>query len=122
MIKIVIPDIPPSLNVWSWMHWSKASQIKKQWEKDIYYTSHQQRYDNRESLPYEKAKVRITFYFKTHANRDFDNMNLKFPLDGLVKAGVIADDSTKVIGQVEIVPAYDKNNPRVEIEVWKEVS
>jgi Holliday junction resolvase RusA-like endonuclease len=119
MIKLTIPGIPPSLNKWSRMHWAQASSIKKQWEQDIYYLSSDQRYKHREKLPLTQAKVRIRFFFKTHANRDIDNMNQKFLLDGLVKAGILADDNTKVIGQVEIIPEYDKHNPRVEVEIFE---
>jgi crossover junction endodeoxyribonuclease RusA len=123
MIKIVLPDIPPSLNKWSRMHWATAAKIKKQWEHDILYTfltSTQIIPKEEKQFPWIKAKIRIIYYFKTRARRDIDNMNQKFLLDGLVKAGVISDDSTNVIGQVEIIPAYDKNNPRTEIEVLKE--
>lgn len=122
-MKLILNDIPPSLNVWSRMHWAKAAKVKKQWEYDIWGASREGRAlkEINEEWPYDKAKIRITFYFKTHARRDIDNMNQKFLLDGLVKAGVIKDDSTNVIGQVEIIPAYDKNRPRTEIEVFKEV-
>jgi Holliday junction resolvase RusA-like endonuclease len=118
MIKLIIPDTPPSLNKWSRMHWAKAANIKKQWEADIFYTflSTSQILTKKEKdFPYMKAKIKIIYYFKTRARRDIDNMNQKFLLDGLVKAGIIADDSTKVIGQVEIQPDYDKDNPRTEI-------
>jgi len=112
-----IPGTPPSLNTWSRMHWAKAAEIKKQWERDIFYLSHQQRYDNRGELPLRKAIIKITYYFATNRRRDADNMNLKFILDGVVKAGIIKDDSTSVIGQVETSWGVDKNNPRVEIEI-----
>jgi crossover junction endodeoxyribonuclease RusA len=118
MIKLVIPGIPPSLNQWSRMHWAKAAKIKKQWENDILYTFLSLvRVWKKNEFPYQKAKIKITYYFATKRRRDIDNMNQKFILDGIVKAGIIADDSTNVIGQVEVVPEYDKDNPRVEIEI-----
>lgn len=120
MIQITIPSIPPSLNVWSRMHWSKAAKIKKQWEQYIYYLTYNL-YETRNKAiyPLQKAKVRIKFYFRTNARRDIDNMNQKFLLDGLVKAGIIADDSVKVIGQVEVEASVDKQNPRTEIYITR---
>ena len=119
MIKITIPYLPPSLNKWSRMHWAEASNIKKQWEHDIYYLFNQQRFDNREILPLTKAKVRIKLYFKDKRIRDKDNYTPKFILDGLVKTGILADDNADVIGQTEIIFGFDKTDPRTEIEVWR---
>lgn len=118
MIKLTIPGTPPSLNVWSRMHWSKAAKIKKQWENDIWVCAYKaMAHTNKSKIPYGKAKVKLTYYFSSNRRRDIDNINQKFVLDGLVKAGVIADDSAKVIGQVEVIPEYDKVCSRVEIEV-----
>lgn len=124
MITLIIPDTPPSLNKWSRMHWAKSAKIKKQWESDILYTFLSTTViltKEEKQFPWDKANVKIKFYFKTHARRDIDNMNQKFLLDGLVKAGIIKDDSTKVIGQVTVTPDYDKNNPRTEITIEKVV-
>ncbi len=118
MIRFSVPGIPPSLNIWSRMHWSKAAKIKKQWERDIFYSFMSTgRVWKKNEFPYQKAKIKLTYYFATNRRRDVDNINQKFILDGLVKAGVIADDSIKVIGQVEAIPDYDSQNPRVEIEI-----
>jgi Holliday junction resolvase RusA-like endonuclease len=118
MIKLTLQGTPPSLNVWSRMHWAKAAKIKKQWENDILYTlltTHALRAG--EQFPYKKANIKITYYFATNRRRDADNLNLKFLLDGIVKAGIIKDDSTNVIGQVETSWGVDKAKPRVEIEI-----
>jgi Holliday junction resolvase RusA-like endonuclease len=117
MIKLIISGTPPSLNQWSRMHWAKAAKIKKQWENDILYTFLAESHCNRISFPYQKASVKIVYYFATNRRRDADNLNLKFLLDGIVKAGIIKDDSTKVIGQPETAWEVDKKNPRVEIEI-----
>jgi Holliday junction resolvase RusA-like endonuclease len=117
-IKLTIPGIPPSLNQWSRMHWLKASRIKKQWENDILYTFLSiGKVWKKNEFPYKKASIKITYYFSTKRRRDIDNMNQKFILDGIVKAGIITDDSIEVIGQAEIVPECDKHNPRVEVEI-----
>jgi Holliday junction resolvase RusA-like endonuclease len=115
MIKLTIPGTPPSLNQWSRMHWAKAAKIKKQWENDILYVFLASKAKG--VFPLEKARITIKYYFSTNRRRDADNLNLKFILDGLVKAGIIVDDSTKVIGQVITEWGVDKNDPRVEIEI-----
>ena len=113
MITITIPDIPPSLNKWSRMHWAKAAEIKKQWEANVYYAS----FSQRPKEPYKKAKVTITYFFKTKQRRDLDNYVPKFILDGLVKAHIILDDRAEYIGMTELIQEYDKENSRVEITI-----
>jgi Holliday junction resolvase RusA-like endonuclease len=115
MIKLVIPGTPPSLNQWSRMHWSRAARIKKQWENDILYVFLSCKAKG--AFPQQKAQIKVTYFFATNRRRDADNLNLKFILDGIVKAGIIQDDSTKVIGQPVTAWEVDKHDPRVEIEI-----
>ena len=113
-MRIIIPGIPPSLNEWSRMHWAKAARLKKQWEHDVYYCA----YSVRPKTPIKFAKVKITYFFKTNRHRDIvDNYSPKFLMDGIVKAGVLVDDRTEYVGIPELVPDFDKDNPRVEIEI-----
>lgn len=69
--------------------------------------------------PYHRpVYIQITWY-EPNTRRDPDNIAFakKFVADGLVKAGVIPDDSQKwVIGYEDIIDV-DKDNPRVEIEI-----
>lgn len=60
--------------------------------------------------------IKITYYFRTKTRHDPDNYSGKFILDGLVKAGVITDDSFNNINLI-LSGKYDKDNPRTEIEV-----
>jgi crossover junction endodeoxyribonuclease RusA len=117
MLKLIIRGTPPSLNQWSRMHWAKSARIKKQWENDILYVFLSCKAKG--NFPLQKAQVKVTYYFTTNRRRDADNLNLKFLLDGIVKAGIIKDDSTNVIGQPETAWAVDKANPRVEIEIME---
>ena len=113
-IKIVIPDVPPSLNEWSKMHWAKVDKLKKQWEHDVYYCA----YSQRPKKPIKYAKVKIIYYFKTNRARDLvDNYAPKFIMDGIVKAKILVDDRTDYIGVPELVPELDKDNPRTEIYI-----
>lgn len=66
--------------------------------------------------------VHIAFHWYTPNNRkDADNVcfSKKFIMDGLVKAGVIFDDSRKFVNGFTDSFAVDKENPRVEITITK---
>ena len=59
------------------------------------------------------VRVVIAAWFPDKRKRDLDNLT-KAPLDGLVKAGVLADDSQIV--DLRIYRAgFDKTNPRITI-------
>ncbi|MBN2582551.1 MAG: RusA family crossover junction endodeoxyribonuclease [Planctomycetes bacterium] len=62
-----------------------------------------------------EAKAQATFHFTSNRRRDRDNLlaSLKPAFDGLVDAGVLADDSglTHLPVRIEL----DANEPRVEI-------
>lgn len=110
-IKIIIPQIPPSLNkyagrknVWEYR------QDKTEW-KDLVCL-----YSKRPKEPYKKASVTITYFFKTKARHDPDNYSGKQILDGLTAAGIIQDDSFDCI-TLTVKGDYDKENPRTEIQV-----
>lgn len=52
--------------------------------------------------------------------RDPDNLRgvaTKYVLDGLVKAGIIPDDSPKYIHSFEDVFVLDRDNPRIVIDL-----
>ena len=74
------------------------------------------------SMPWPKAKVTITLYFKDRRRRDEDNMRqgLKYAVDGLVATGIIEDDEWYPHRKCVLEPLvgkYDKEKPRTEIEV-----
>lgn len=60
-------------------------------------------------------EVLITIWEKDHTRRDLDNQATSV-LDGLVRAGVIEDDSVNYIERLEVkLGGYDKQRPRAEI-------
>ena len=111
-MKYLIDEIPPSNNKFigrtnKWEYQEK----KKHWAQLI----------NLKCRPkpektFDKATVKITYYFRTKIRHDPDNYSGKFILDGLVKAGIIADDSFNNINLI-LSGKYDKDNPRTEIEI-----
>jgi hypothetical protein len=52
-------------------------------------------------IPLDKARVTVTVYRRTRQRLDADNWGarMKGYWDGLVEAGLLADDSVEVIGQ-----------------------
>jgi Holliday junction resolvase RusA-like endonuclease len=63
-------------------------------------------------------RVRINWYEK-NARRDVDNVafSVKFILDGLVRAGVIPNDSQRYVRSIEHHVLIDRENPRIEVEL-----
>lgn len=105
---IELDRLPPSQNVWKSWGWTmggrrKQARIKREWENlfigygFLWKSEHGSR-------AYAK-RVKIIFYFKDNRRRDGDNYNYFKPIpDGLVKAGIIQDDSVK---EVEISYAME---------------
>lgn len=111
-MKFTIPMIPPSdnkfkgrQNVWEYR------ELKKQWLEMVMTICRP-----RPTKPIKKAVVTITYFFKTKGRRDPDNFNGKFILDGLVKGGILADDSFQCI-DLQLRGRHDPLNPRTEIQI-----
>lgn len=110
-MRITIPKIPPTINkyigrsnIWEYQ------KDKKQYHELV-------RLCTISNNPkYEKCKIRVTYYFKDKRRHDPSNYD-KFLLDGLVEAGIIIDDNYDVIEEFTTIGKYDKNNPRVEVEI-----
>ena len=114
-IRFTVPEIPPSnnkfagrQNQWQYRH------EKKEWLDKIEF------YAPRVESPLKYAVVTLRYYFKTRNRRDPDNYSGKFILDGLTKAGIIADDSFDHI-KLNIEGKYDKLNPRTEIIIVEDM-
>lgn len=111
-MKYIIPKIPPSDNVYKGRKnvW-EYRETKKEWEEYVFAYCRP-----RPSKPIAVATVTITYFFKKRGRRDPDNYSGKFILDGLVRCGILVDDSFDNINLV-LRGAYDKDNPRTEIQV-----
>jgi crossover junction endodeoxyribonuclease RusA len=115
MIKLIIPEIPPSNN--KYMGNSNSHHIyrkeKEKWAEIIMWEVKSQL---KKIDAFQKAVVKLKYFFKDSRRRDPDNYSGKFILDGLVKAGVLVDDSFDCI-KLELESEVDKKNPRIEIEI-----
>lgn len=111
-MKYIIDAIPPSNNKFKGRqnHWEYRS-LKKQWETLV-----RLKCRPTPKAPLENVIVKITYYFPTKTRHDPDNYNGVFILDGLVKAGILKDDSFSCI-TLHLDGKHDKNNPRTEIEI-----
>lgn len=92
-MRYIIPDIPPSNNrfIGRNARWEYQS-LKKQWADMIALFC-----CPKPPEPLKKATVKIKYYFTDRRRRDPDNYSGKMILDGLVKAGIIEDDSFRQI-------------------------
>ncbi len=114
-MKIIVNEIPPSDNTYKGRNnvWAYRKD-KERWTELLYIlTLYAKPHDY---ITPEKAKVTVTYFFKTKARHDPDNYSGKFMLDGIVKAGVIKDDSFDCI-ELVLRGSYDKDNPRTEVEI-----
>jgi Holliday junction resolvase RusA-like endonuclease len=113
-MKLIINDIPPSNNKFIGRNarWAYQKE-KKKWEELIYWETWAK---GIEPSCLAKAKVIITYYFKTKGRRDPDNYSGKMLLDPLVRNKILQDDS---FFNIELVlrAFHDKEKPRTEIEI-----
>ena len=107
-----IPEIPPSNNKFIGRNarWQYQDE-KKRWADLIAFLCRP-----KPPTPIPKAQVTLDYYFGDRIRRDPDNYAGKMVLDGLVKAGIIQDDSFDRIN-LSLNGRYDKLNPRTEITI-----
>jgi len=110
-LRLVIHAIPPSNNrfIGRDARWAYQEE-KRRWE--ILIRAALGRY--KPSAPFKRAEVSIRYWFPDKRRRDPDNYSGKMLLDGLTRAGVIADDSFQAI-RLELLGGWDPEQPRTEI-------
>ncbi|MDF2571537.1 MAG: hypothetical protein K0R55_3141 [Sporomusa sp.] len=109
---ITIYNAPPSLNDWQGMHWAAKAKAKKQWENLLKSLL-------RGCRRFEKPVIRIIYCYDIDRDRDKDNMAPKWIMDGLVKSGVIQDDSVKVVDLDWTISPERAEWCRTEIVIWE---
>lgn len=105
MLIYKIPAIPPSNNrfIGRENRW-EYQKIKKQWAQLIALTCRP-----RPPAPLKRAAVTLIYHFPDKRRRDPDNYSGKMILDGLVRAGILADDSFDCI-ELKLAAIGDKGN------------
>jgi Holliday junction resolvase RusA-like endonuclease len=94
-----------------------GAKIKKTCTDDIYYECLSEENSNQQPI---KTPVVIHFrWYTKNLKKDADNVSFskKFVLDGLVKAGILPDDTRRWIGGFTDQFYVDKDNPRLEIDL-----
>jgi|GEM_PF-4940433 len=106
--------IPPSLNAYISMIRMAQAELKKKYKEFAIWLAG---YYKISDLNLEDSTITYTFYFKTRARHDFDNLMLtpKLINDGLVEANVLKDDCGEFLKIRFNNFEYDKLNPRVEM-------
>lgn len=97
---IRVNDFPPTLNELNNMHFMKRAKLKEVWETIVSKACIEYG-----AQPMDKVSVTLEFFFPDKRRRDPDNhaFAAKFLLDGLVKAGVLTDDSFDEVSELRIV-------------------
>lgn len=112
-MQITLEGVPPSLNRFAGRENTWAYRAAKtRWTS----LCAAKALPHRPPKPFDYALVRIDYFFPNRIRRDADNYSGKLFMDGLTKAGVIADDSLDHIA-VAIHGHVDKAHPRTEITV-----
>ena len=73
----------------------------------------------RPPVPFEAVTVSLCFFWPDNRRRDTLNsvQGIKPYIDGLIDAGLMADDRWQVMSIGRIVSSIDRDNPRVDITV-----
>lgn len=123
MMSILVPGIPPSPNQTRREHWAKRAAEAKRWKRDTYMAAvgvrnaYLARYPGL-FLPLTEARVRCVIVTPSSVRRDPDNAmaSMKPLIDGVVQAGILADDSFAVISDLSVAVERGRD-PHVRIEV-----
>lgn len=114
--KFEIKGTMPSLNEYDSQHssWHTNAALKRRWTNAVATCAGLAA----KGRSYDSVFIEIRWIEK-NKKRDKDNIAFakKFILDGLVKAGIIANDGWKEISGWSESFAVDKLNPRIEITV-----
>lgn len=114
-IKLTIPLTPGSLNKWQRTHWAKRRDIQDAWDLETVVALAKIGEGARLLKLFERARVRIRYYFRTKHKRDKDNYTPKVIMDCL-KGRVFVDDSSDRV-DVDWELLYDRGAPRTVIVV-----
>ena len=108
-----LPD--PDLNPNKRHHYMKVANAKRHAKDHAIALVYEQ---GRPETPYDSAHITITWVAGDKRRRDPDNLfaSMKPYIDGLVDAGLIADDSAMHVSYTLRYERGDKNNTIIKIE------
>lgn len=121
MIEFEIPELPPSPNRTRKGVWQDRARLAASWRTRGWAAAHNAALAA-EGLPWERVQISAVFYLPNVVRRDPGNLvgseGMKALLDGIVDAGIIADDCLPI---VELYGPFDfeyrRGKPGVLIRV-----
>jgi len=128
-MRIEVNSLPPvECSPNSRAHWSKRYKASRLYQAEVFYACVDERNKlemqlRRTSfLPFNKARLDLTFIFSCSRRRDEDNLRAQFKpgQDALVQAQLLADDNPDnlIMGKINII-VDPKRAPRTIIELEK---
>lgn len=115
MQKLNIVGIPPTLNEVKRMHYMLQAKEKKRWEQVVRIEVKVQKLQ-----PIDKPViVTYRFHFKDERRRDPDGYaySAKAIQDGLVKSGILSDDSFRFVKELRIAEGERRKVAGITIEM-----
>jgi crossover junction endodeoxyribonuclease RusA len=96
-VIVVVPGRPPNPNRTRRYHWRARHRADQEWRQAGRLSAHGLR-----RTPMQRATLDVVHVVPDRRRRDLDNLtaSIKAVLDGIVDAGVIADDSSRVLVSV----------------------
>lgn len=103
-VTIHLPLPPAALKPNARVHWRTKAKATKAYRETARWAAHAPH-----PLAWKAAEIQAHFHFKQDRRRDRDNLlaSLKAAFDGLVDAGLLADDS----GVTHLPTTYEKAEP-----------
>jgi len=103
-----------SINTWMILKRPMMNSLKQKWKEFIKWFVSEQGYSN---LNITCCEITQTIYYNTNRRHDIDNSVPKFILDGLVEAGMLADDDSKHVRKLVLQCGVDVEDPRTELQI-----
>ena len=116
-MRLVIPGRFPSLNEFYRMGPREQARVKRECDELVAWCARAQR------LPRIKRPVSLSItWVEPNDRRDLDNVAFatKFVQDGLVKAGVLENDTKRHVTSLHHMYGIDRRDPRVVVEIGKD--
>lgn len=104
----------PSMNKWIIMKRPQMNDLKQKWKEFGVWVVEM---NNLSNLKINKCQITINFYFKDKRKLDLDNRSPKFLFDAFVSCELLVDDNYFHLNPLILKGNYDKDNPRMEIQI-----
>lgn len=114
-VIVVLPYPSSKLNAHNKGHWRNKSAVVKQYRT----TAKLAASEHSTKSPIEQATISYRFFVPDNRRRDAANLiqMVKPGIDGIVDAGLIADDCWQKLTIGLVVVEIDRDNPRVELSI-----